>query len=155
MLPPNYRSICIDHLGRWHLSGVQELQKASSPAYLLPSQGRRATPSTWRHTLGHLPSCQRRCSVEALAPSSPNGNVCSQQKQAGRHHTMPTTSCMCWKLGKIFSARGKVGPELFYMASGSREPHFSKQKGHSGPGRWPSMGSGARARLQEHPRRPA
>lgn len=47
--------------------------------------------------------------------------VCSQQKQAGCHHTVPTTPYMCWKLGKIFSAQGKVGPELFYLASSSKE----------------------------------
>lgn len=146
MLPPNYLSICIDHLGRWQLSGMQELQEASRPAYLPPSQGRRATLSTPRHTLGHLPICQSRCSGEALVHGSPNGKVCSQQKQAGCHHTVPTIPYVCWKLGKIFSARGKVGPELFYLASSSREPHFSKQKAYSGPGSWPGMGSGARGR---------
>lgn len=28
---------------------------------------------------------------------------------------------MCWKLRRIFSAQGKVGSELFYLALGSKE----------------------------------
>lgn len=31
------------------------------------------------------------------------------------------TPYMSWELGKVFSAQGKIGPELFYLASSSNE----------------------------------
>lgn len=66
------------------------------------------------------PIFQSRCSVEALAHCSPNESL-HEQRQAGCHHTACATPYMCWELGKIFSAQGKVGPELFYLASNSKE----------------------------------
>lgn len=77
--------------------------------------------SAWWHTLCFLPIFQSSCSVEALAHCSVNEKVCREQRQAGCHHAACATPYVCWELGKQVSAQGKVGPELFYLASNSKE----------------------------------
>lgn len=110
--PPSYL-----HRSSRKVASVRCVGTLRGPNACLHSQRR----SAWWHNPCLLPIFQSSCSVEALAQCSVNEKVCREQRQAGCHHTAWATPYVCWELGELFSAQGKVGPELFYLASNSKK----------------------------------